>query len=77
MSSHNLINKEILAEICPLLKQLRFERQLSIEELHTATHISVREIKRIENGKFLTFSHFRCLLDFYGKKMRVVFEDAN
>ncbi len=74
MSLHNLINKEILAEVCPQLKQLRLEHQLSIEELQAATHINSREIRRIENCKFLTFSHFRRLLDFYGKKMRIVLE---
>lgn len=74
MSAHNLINKEILAEICPQLKQFRLNRQMSIEELQAATLISGRLLKRMENGKCLTFSHFRRLLDFYGKKMRIVLE---
>lgn len=74
MSAHNLINKEILAEICPQLKQFRLNRQMSIEELQAATLISGRLLKRMENSKCLTFSHFRRLLDFYGKKMRIVLE---
>ena len=74
MCSHNLINKEILAEICPQLKQLRLNRQLSLEELQTATHINLRLLRRMEDGKCLTFSHFRRLMDFYGKKMRIVLE---
>ena len=75
MSSHNLISKEITAEIAPQLKQLRLDRQLSIEELQVATHISRRILNRMENGKFLTFSHLRRLLEFYGKKVRIVLED--
>lgn len=75
MSAHNIISKEILAEISPQLKQLRMNRQLSIEELQAATHISGRLLKRMEDGKCLTFSHFRRLLNFYGKKMRIVIED--
>lgn len=74
MSSHNLINKEILAEVCPQLKQLRLNHQLSIEELQAATRINGKLLKRMENGKCLTISHFRRLLDFYGKKMRIVIE---
>ena len=75
MSSHNLINKEILAEICPQLRQFRLERQLSLEELKAILHISTQSLKRIENNKYLTFSHFRRLLNFYGKKIKIVIED--
>ncbi len=75
MSSHNLINKEILAEICPQLKQLRLERNLSTEELQTAVKTSRRSLQRVECNKYLTFSLLRRLLDFYGKKIRIVLED--
>ena len=75
MSTFHLINKEIKAEICPQLKQLRLERGLSLEELSDAVRISVRMLKRIENNKCLCYSQLRRLLDFYGKKVRIVFED--
>lgn len=75
MSQHNLINKEITLEVCPQLKQLRLDRQLSLEEVQAAVRISGKLLKRIEDGKCLTFSHFLRLLDFYGKKMRITLED--
>ena len=75
MSSHNLMNKEIIAEICPQLKKLRLEHSLSLEELQAATHISIRLLKRMEDGKCLTYSHFHRLCEFYGIKMRIIIED--
>ena len=75
MSTFHLINKEIIKEICPQLKQLRLERGLSLEELSDAVRISVRMLKRIENNKCLCYNQLRRLLDFYGKKVRIVIED--
>ena len=72
MSSHNLLDKELAAEIGPQLERLRLERQLSIEDLQAATHISAKQLRRMERGKYLTFSHLRCLLTFYGKKIHIV-----
>ena len=51
MSTFHLINKEIIKEICPQIKQLRLERGLSLEELSDAVHISTKMLKRIENNK--------------------------
>ena len=75
MSTFHLINKEIIKEICPQIKQLRLERGLSLEELSDAVHISTKMLKRIENNKCLCYSQLRRLLAFYGKKVRIVFED--
>ncbi len=75
MSGRRLIPKEILPDICPQLKQLRLKRGLSFEELQAAVHISPRLLKRMEEGKCLVLVHFIKLLNFYGKKVRIVIED--
>ncbi len=75
MSGCRLIPKEILPDICPQLKQLRLERELSLKELQEQLHISPRLLKRMEEGKCLVLVHFIKLLNFYGKKVRIVIED--
>ncbi len=75
MSKINLISREAMTEICPQLKQLRLENQLSLEELQDKVNIKLRSLKRIENNKGLTYSHLRRLLDFYGKKIRITLID--
>ena len=74
MSTHNLMSKEILEDICPQLKQLRLERGLSLEEVQALAHISGKLLRRVEQNKCLTFSCLRKLLDFYGKKMKISLE---
>ena len=74
MSTHNLLSKEVLTEICAQFKQLRVEHQLSIEELQAATNLSLKVLKRMENGKCMPFRYYRRLLEFYGKKVRIVIE---
>ncbi len=74
MSGHRLIPKEILPDICPKLKQLRLERGLSIEDLQTAVHINPRLLERMEEGKCLVLVQLIKLLNFYGKKVRIVIE---
>ena len=74
MSSHNLLSKKVLTDICSRLKQLRLERQLSIEDLQAATHLKLKTLKRMENGKCLPFRYYRRLLTFYGKEIRIVIE---
>ena len=75
MCAYHLVPKEILPDVCPQLKQLRLERNLSLEELSDAVRISIKMLKRIENNKCLCYSQLRRLLDFYGKKVRIVIED--
>ena len=74
MSTHNLLSKKVLTDICAQFKQLRLERQLSIEDLQAATHLKLKTLKRMENGKCLPFRYYRLLLDFYGKEIRIVIE---
>jgi hypothetical protein len=74
MSTHNLLSKEVLTEICAQFKQLRIEHQLSIEELQVATNLNLKVLKRMENGKCMPFRYYRRLLEFYGKKVRIVIE---
>ena len=74
MSSHNLISKDILAEIGPQLKQFRLDRNLSLEELQDKTHLHIKLLRRMEKGQCLTFSAFRRLINFYGKKIKILLE---
>ena len=64
MCPNNLLSKEVLTEICLQLKQLRLEQQLSLEELQEATHLSLKVLRCMENGKCLPFAYYRRLLDF-------------
>jgi predicted transcriptional regulator len=72
-----LLSKKVLVDICQQFKRLRLERQISIEDLQTATNLSLKVLKRMESGKCLPFSYYRRLLDFYGKKVRIVFVDKD
>ena len=74
MCSHNLLSKDMLAEIVPQLIKLRLENQLSLEELHAAAHLNLKILKRMEKGKCLPYRYYRRLLEFYGKKTRIVIE---
>jgi len=74
MSTHNLLSKEVLTDVCAQFKQLRIEHRLSIEELQAATGLKLKSLKRMENGKCLPLRYYRRLLDFYGKKARIVIE---
>ena len=74
MSSKNLINKNLMVQLCAQLKQLRLERGLSLEELQEKVHISVRLLQRIEEGKCLPFGYFWRLAAFYEKKVCITME---
>ena len=74
MSVPNLISRDILAKICPQFKQLRINRNLSIEELHNAVNISVHSLKRMEQCKRLPYSYFKRLAKFYGINIHIVLE---
>jgi transcriptional regulator with XRE-family HTH domain len=74
MSSKNLINKNLMLQLCAQLKLLRLERGLSLEELQEKVHINVQLLQRIEDGKCLPFGYFWRLAAFYEKKVCVTLE---
>ena len=74
MSTHSLVDSETAAILGPQFKQLRLERNLSLEELQAKIHISKHVLKRIEDGKCLPFNYLRTLCRFYGVKMRIILE---
>lgn len=74
MNAKNLFPKIFIQEICTQFRQLRLERNLSLEDVASEVHISVRLLQRIDEGKCLPISGLYKLLAFYGKKIRVVLE---
>ena len=74
MSNENLFPKIFIQEVCMQFRQLRLERDLSLEDIANEVHISVRLLQRIDDGKCLPINGLYKLLAFYGKKIRVVLE---
>ena len=71
MSTHSLIDSETALILGPQFKQLRLERNLSLDELQAEIHISKHVLKRIEDGKCLPFNYLRTLCRFYGVKLHI------
>ncbi len=74
MSTHSLVDSETAIILGPKFKQLRLERNLSLEDLQAEIRIGKRTLKRIENGKCLPFIYLRTLCRFYGVKLRIILE---
>ena len=53
---------------------LRNQRGMYLRTVAHQTKLPERVIEGMEIGKFLKYSAFRQLMDFYGKKMRIVME---
>lgn len=68
------MDKQTLHEIGRELWQIRRERGMYLRTVAFQTRIPERVIEGMEIGKFIKYGAFRCLTEFYGKKMRIVFE---
>ncbi|MBR6356289.1 MAG: hypothetical protein IKR92_05495 [Alphaproteobacteria bacterium] len=68
------MDKQTLREIGEGLWRLRKERGMYLRTVATQTNLPERVIEGMEIGKFIKYSAFRRLTEFYGKKMRIVFE---
>lgn len=73
---YNEIDKQTLREIGYALWQERNARRLYLRTVATRTNLPARIIEGMEIGKFLQYSAFRRLLNFYGKKIRIVLEEC-
>ncbi|MBO6281651.1 MAG: hypothetical protein J6N49_03865 [Alphaproteobacteria bacterium] len=73
---YNEIDKQTLREIGYALWQERNARRLYLRTVATQTNLPARIIEGMEIGKFLQYSAFRRLLNFYGKRIRIVFEEC-
>lgn len=69
------VDKETQKQIGMELWKMRREKHLRLRNVQTQTHIPADVIERIEIGRGLNYGIIRKLIAFYGKKMKVVFED--
>ncbi len=68
------MDKQTIREVGQELWKLRQERRMYLRTVAHQTNLPERIIEGMENGKFIQYTAFRRLTEFYGKKMRVVFE---
>ena len=69
------MDKQTIREIGHELWLIRKQRGMYLRTVSNCTHLPERIIEGMEIGKFIQFSAFRRLTEFYGKKMRIVFDD--
>ena len=75
MSRCFYVEKDMLRKIGAELWRLRQEKFMYLHTVAYQTKIPERIIEGMENGKFIQYSALRRLTEFYGKKMRIIFED--
>ena len=76
MSKNGLfIDKQTSYEIGQALWQMRAEKHLYLRHVVKATNIPSDVIEGMEIGKFIQYGTIRKLINFYGKKMRITFDD--
>ena len=68
------MDKQTIRKVGQELWKLRQERRMYLRTVAHQTNLPERIIEGMENGKFIQYTAFRRLTEFYGKKMRVVFE---
>lgn len=68
------MDKQTIREIGHELWLLRNERRMYLHTVAYRTKLPERVIEGMEIGKFIKYAAFRRLTEFYGKKMRIIFE---
>ena len=68
------LDKETKRQIGGALWQIRYEKHLYLRNVTAATAIPSRIIEGMELGKFIQYSALRKLSEFYGKKIKITFE---
>ena len=74
MSTNHFINKKAREDIGYGLWVLRRENNLNLKRLSLKTNIPIYVLDDIERGKHFEFCALYKLDDFYGKKMKIIFE---
>ena len=69
------MDKQTLREIGHELWLIRKQRGIYLRTVANRTYIPERVIEGMEIGKFIKYAPFRRLTEFYGIKMRIVFEE--
>ena len=68
------MDKTSLKQLGYELWRLRCERNLLLRQVENRTGIPARIIESLELGRFLQYGFYRKLMEFYGKKMKIVLE---
>ncbi len=68
------MDKQTIREIGRELWLLRNERRMYLHTVAYRTKLPERVIEGMEIGKFIKYAALRRLTEFYGKKMRIIFE---
>ena len=69
------LDNQTAREIGQALWQMRTEKHMFLRTVSNRTNVPERVIEGIEIGKFIQYGTIRKLINFYGKKMRITFED--
>ena len=69
------LDNQTAREIGQALWQIRTEKHMFLRTVSNRTNVPERVIEGIEIGKFIQYGTIRRLISFYGKKMRITFED--
>ena len=69
------LDNQTAREIGQALWQMRTEKHMFLRTVSNRTNVPERVIEGIEIGKFIQYGTIRKLINFYGKKMRIMFED--
>ncbi len=62
-------------QISSQLRQLRFDKNLSISNIACNCDLSVANIDAIERGEALSFKKYLCLIRYYRKKIHIQLTD--
>ena len=68
------MDKQTMKEIGLSLWQMRQDKHLYLHQVARLTNLPIRTIDGLEVDKFFKYQAVRTLLEFYGKKFRIVFE---
>lgn len=71
-----ILDKETVQQIGHELWQMRNEKRMYLRHVEKQTGVPSGVIECMEIGKFIQYGTIRRLVRFYGKRMRVVFEDV-
>ena len=69
------LDNQTAREIGQALWQMRTEKHMFLRTVSNRTNVPERVIEGIEIGKFIQYGTIRKLINFYGKKMKITFED--
>ena len=69
------LDNQTAREIGQALWQIRTEKHMFLRTVSNRTNVPARVIEGIEIGKFIQYGTIRKLINFYGKKMKITFED--